>query len=195
MLDNVDCEFKVDGNCELASVLAKQHVPLQEAACKKCIEHDSPRSVNPITCGMALHYLKIGGKEMTQEIGLCLGNKTEGVGEELEKIFSSFKWWLGWIGLSGLLTLDPDKCGCFARRQAMNNDGSIETLKRLENHTNEIIDKFLELKPYLLIKVLKRPLHSLIRRCILLAIKRNDARLSASRINENLCNKHENPPR
>lgn len=115
------CPHYSNGVCSFASSLAGSDVPTTEEACKVCSEDKTnPRSINHVTCSIALSHLRNTGTLEPRHKALftCIKQPTveHGPGTELEKL-------IGWLATSD--------CNCNARKFQMNEWGKQGCLENI----------------------------------------------------------------
>lgn len=92
------CPFLLNGNCDIASSILKQPVPVTQGACEACSSLTEPRTLNNVTVSLAIYAAKTEEKQFIKnrfakelKTGMPIstvniGDLGEGVGTELHKI-------------------------------------------------------------------------------------------------------------
>lgn len=126
----MDCPFSRNGNCEIATKLAKRAVPIQDAACRACEREPTPRSENRVTASLALHHNR--GADKDKYLLHMATGRLHLAGYMLERRIHR---WMRYLNIT-----PPTECNCGAWIKKMNEWGVEESL----NHLDEIADHLLE---------------------------------------------------
>lgn len=127
----MECVHNIQGECQIASRLAKQSVMITRGSCEHCIKQDEPRAENCVTATLACNSWKrnIGKYRQLnkQYADLIRNDATRQVGRPGDKLINI---------LSFLKITHIEGCGCEEHAKIMNKWGSEVCRQRID----EIID-------------------------------------------------------
>lgn len=127
----MECVYNIEGECQIASRLAKQSVMITRGACEHCIKQDEPRSENCVTATLACNSWRrnIGKyRQLAEQYSdLIRNDATRQIGRPGDKLINI----LVFLGITYI-----EGCGCEEHAKQMNEWGSEICRQRI----NEIID-------------------------------------------------------
>jgi hypothetical protein len=120
---NIECEYLIEGSCEIVSSIVGKQVPAYEQNCRLCLSCDKPKKYNEYNKALvSIDELKSRDEQLVTE-NYLIG---QGVGTELKKIIPQF--------------LDNGGCSCRAYALKMNRWG----IEGCEKRFNTIVDYLVE---------------------------------------------------
>ena len=106
----MSCEFEVDGNCQVSTLLVGINVPLDSKVCAACKSHISPMAINAVTCSRAAWAARQAKLPIPPETLNCIRDgQQEGPGTEIKKMLARLK-----------IAEPTATCSCNARANLMN---------------------------------------------------------------------------